>query len=122
MNSRLEEGPGALDTVKLLLASLILVGGIFAYYYYIDVSVLWRAIGVLVAFLAALGVVMTTYQGHLLSQFISGARIELRKVVWPSREEYIQTTVIVLVFALIGGVFFWLLDLFLLSVRQYIVG
>ena len=83
---------------------------------------LWRAIGILVAFLAALGVVMTTYHGHLLSQFISGARIELRKVVWPSREETLQTTAIVLVFALIGGVFFWLLDLFLLTIRQYIVG
>jgi preprotein translocase subunit SecE len=122
MNSKLETGPNALDTVKLFLACLVLVGGIFAYYYYADVSVLWRAIGVLVAFLAALGVVMTTYHGHLLSQFVSGARIELRKVVWPSREETMQTTAIVLVFALIGGVFFWLLDLFLLTVRQYIVG
>jgi preprotein translocase subunit SecE len=122
MDSRLETGPTALDTVKLFLASLILVGGIVAYYFYADVSVLWRAIGVLVGFLAALGVVMTTYHGHLLSQFVQGARIELRKVVWPSREETMQTTAIVLVFALIGGVFFWLLDLFLLTVRQYIVG
>ncbi len=122
MNTRLETGPTALDTVKLFLACLILVGSIFAYYFYADVSVLWRAIGVLVAFLAALGVVMTTYHGHLLSQFISGARIELRKVVWPSREETMQTTAIVLVFALIGGVFFWLLDLFLLTIRQYLVG
>jgi preprotein translocase subunit SecE len=122
MDSRLETGPTALDTAKLFLACLILVGGIFAYYFYTDVSVLWRAIGVLVAFLAALGVVMTTYHGHLLSQFIQGSRIELRKVVWPSREETMQTTAIVLVFALIGGVFFWLLDLFLLTIRQYIVG
>jgi len=122
MESRLEAGPSALDTVKLFLACAILIGGIFAYYFYADVSVLWRAIGVLVAFLAALGVVMTTYHGYVLSQFVQGARIELRKVVWPSREEAMQTTGIVLVFAFIGGVFFWLLDLFLLTIRQYIVG
>jgi preprotein translocase subunit SecE len=122
MDSRLETGPTALDTAKLLLASLILLGGIFAYYYYADVSVLWRALGVLVAFLAALGVVMTTYQGQLLNRFIQGARIELRKVVWPTREETIQTTAIVLVFALLGGVFFWLLDLVLLTVRSWLVG
>ena len=122
MDSRLETGPTALDTAKLLLASLILVGGIFAYYYYPQVSVLWRAIGVLVAFLAALGVVMTTYHGQMLNRFIQGSRIELRKVVWPTREETIQTTAIVLVFALLGGVFFWLLDLVLLTVRQYLVG
>ena len=122
MDSKLETGPTALDTAKLLLASLILVSGIFAYYYYPDVSVLWRALGVLVAFLAALGVVMTTWHGQLLNQFIHGARIELRKVVWPTREEMIQTTAIVLVFALLGGVFFWLLDLVLLPIRQYLVG
>ena len=122
MDSKLETGPTALDTAKLLLASLILVSGIFAYYYYPDVSVLWRAIGVLVAFLAALGVVMTTWHGQLLNQFIHGARIELRKVVWPTREEMIQTTAIVLVFALVGGVFSWLLDLVLLQIRQYLVG
>ncbi len=50
----------------------------------------------------------------MLWKFIQGARVELRKVVWPTREETIQTTLVVLVFALIGGVFFWLLDLVLL--------
>jgi len=122
MDNRLETGPTALDTAKLLLASLILLGGIFAYYYYADTSVLLRALGVLVAFLAALGVVMTTYQGQLLNRFIQGSRIELRKVVWPTREETIQTTAIVLVFALLGGVFFWLLDLVLLTIRRWLVG
>ena len=122
MDSKLETGPTALDTVKLFLACLILVSGIFGYYYYADVSVLWRAIGVLVTFLAALGVFMMTYHGHVLSQFIQGSRIELRKVVWPTREETMQTTGIVLFFAFLGGVFFWLLDLFLLTIRQYIVG
>ena len=122
MDSRLETGPTALDTAKLLLASLLLLSGIFAYYYYADVSVLWRALGVLVAFLAALGVVMTSWQGQLLNRFIQGARIELRKVVWPTREETIQTTAIVLVFALLGGVFFWLLDLVLLYIRSWLVG
>jgi preprotein translocase subunit SecE len=122
MDNRLETGPTALDTAKLLLASVILLGGIFAYYYYADTSVLLRALGVLVAFLAALGVVMTTYHGQLLNRFIQGSRIELRKVVWPTREETIQTTAIVLVFALLGGVFFWLLDLVLLTIRRWLVG
>jgi preprotein translocase subunit SecE len=46
----------------------------------------------------------------------------LRKVVWPTREETVQTTLVVLVFALIGGVFFWLLDLILLFVTSKITG
>jgi preprotein translocase subunit SecE len=48
--------------------------------------------------------------------------VELRKVVWPTREETIQTTVTVLVFALIMGVFFWLLDMFLLYATRLLTG
>jgi preprotein translocase subunit SecE len=113
-------GPNALDAAKLFLASLIVLGGIFAYYYFINESVLLRAIGVLVSVLIAGWVAMQSFQGQLLWKFIQGSRVELRKVVWPTREETIQTTAVVLVLALIGGVFFWLLDLALLAITQYI--
>ncbi len=83
---------------------------------------LLRAFGVIVAVAAGLGVVFTSFQGQLLWKFIQGARVELRKVVWPTREETIQTTLVVLVFALIVGVFFWLLDLVLLFVTSRITG
>lgn len=122
MESKAETGPGGLDAVKLFLASAILLGGIFSYYYFGNASVLLRAIGVLVSLIAGVAVALTSWQGQVLWKFIQGSRIELRKVVWPTREETIQTTGIVLVFALIGGVFFWLLDLFLLTIRQYLVG
>ena len=55
-------------------------------------------------------------------EFIQAARVELNKVVWPTREETIQTTLVVLVVALFGGVFFWLLDLFLLWLTTRITG
>ncbi len=55
-------------------------------------------------------------------RFVQGSRVELRKVVWPTREETIQTTVTVLVFALIMGVFFWLLDMFLLYATRLLTG
>jgi preprotein translocase subunit SecE len=122
MDSKVETGPTGLDAAKLFLASLILLGGIFAYYYFSNESVLLRAIGILVTLIVAVWVAMLSYQGQVLAKFVHGSRIELRKVVWPSREEAIQTTAIVLAFALIGGVFFWLLDLFLLTIRQYISG
>jgi len=122
MDSKAEAGPTGLDAAKLFLASAILIGGIFAYYYFGSESVLLRAVGVLVAFGVAAAVAMTSYQGQLLWKFMQGSRVELRKVVWPTREEALQTTAIVLFFALIGGVFFWLLALFLLTVRQFIAG
>ena len=63
---------------------------------------------------------------HLLLCFVElqvqGARVELSKVVWPTREETIQTTIVVLVVALLGGVLFWLLDFFLLWITTRITG
>jgi preprotein translocase subunit SecE len=77
---------------------------------------------VLVALGAAAFVALQSVQGQSIWKFIQGARVELRKVVWPTREETIQTTIAVFVFAAIMGVFFWLLDLFLLFVTSRITG
>jgi preprotein translocase subunit SecE len=122
METKVEEQATFVDTVKLALAVLILLAGLVSYYYFASSAVLLRAFGVIVAVVAGLGVVFTSFQGQLLWKFIQGARVELRKVVWPTREETIQTTLVVLVFALIGGVFFWLLDLVLLFVTKQITG
>ena len=122
METKVEEQATFVDTVKLALAVLILLAGLVSYYYFASSAVLLRAFGVIVAVAAGLGVVFTSFQGQVLWKFIQGARVELRKVVWPTREETIQTTLVVLVFALIGGVFFWLLDLVLLFVTSKITG
>ena len=122
METKVEEQATFVDTVKLALAVLILLAGLVSYYYFANSAVLLRAFGVIVAVAAGIGVVFTSFQGQLLWKFIQGARVELRKVVWPTREETIQTTLVVLVFALIGGVFFWLRDLVLLFVTSRITG
>ncbi len=122
METKVEEQTTVVDTAKLALAVLIIVAGLVAYYYFADASALLRALGVLVAVAAAVGVAYTSAQGQTIWKFIQGSRVELRKVVWPTREETIQTTLVVLLFALIGGVFFWLLDLVLLFITSKITG
>jgi preprotein translocase subunit SecE len=122
METKVEEQATFVDTAKLALAVLILLAGLVSYYYFASSAVLLRAFGVIVAVAAGIGVVFTSFQGQQLWKFIQGARVELRKVVWPTREETIQTTLVVLVFALIGGVFFWLLDLVLLFATKQITG
>jgi preprotein translocase subunit SecE len=122
MEAKVDSKPTILDTVLLLLSVTILVGGIFAYYYYAEESVLLRTAGVLVGFLLALWIALQSAQGRTLWAFVQGARVELRKVVWPTREEAVQTTIIVLVFAMIMGTFFWLLDIFLLWFTRFITG
>jgi preprotein translocase subunit SecE len=122
MEAKVDSKPTIIDTALLLLSIAILVGAIFAYYYYVNASVLLRTVGVLVAFALAIFVALQSAQGKTLWAFIQGARVELRKVVWPTREEAVQTTIIVLVFAMIMGTFFWLLDTLLLWFTRFITG
>jgi preprotein translocase subunit SecE len=111
-----------MDTVLLLLSVAILLGSIVAYYYFVDESLLLRSLGVLAAFILGVWVAMQSAQGRTLWGFIQGSRVELRKVVWPTREETVQTALIVLAFTSIMGVFFWLLDTFLLWFTRFITG
>ena len=122
METKVEAEPTFVDTAKLALAVAIIVASVVAYYYFPDAPVALRALGVLVALGLAAFVALQSVQGQSIWRFIQGARVELRKVVWPTREETIQTTIAVFVFASIMGVFFWLLDLFLLFVTSRITG
>jgi len=102
------------DSAKLVFAVAIVAAGIYGFYYFADQSQLYRVLGILVVGLMALGVVLTTHQGQDAWGFIKDARMEVRKVVWPSRQETIQTTMIVIVMVFIVGIILWLLDMFLL--------
>jgi preprotein translocase subunit SecE len=122
MNTKAESSPGPLDTVKLVLAAGVLVGGIVAYYYFENESLLLRVAGVLVALALGATISFQSTQGKELWRFIQSSRIELRKVIWPTRQETTQTTLTVFVFVLIMGIFFWLLDMGLLWITKLITG
>jgi preprotein translocase subunit SecE len=113
---------GFLDTIKLLLAAGLLVGGLYSYYYFLEVALPLRVLMVLGGTAAGITTAMTSVQGQRLWAFIQGARIELRKVVWPTRQETTQTAIAVFVFTLIMALFFWVLDSFLLWLTRSLVG
>ena len=122
MNTKVESTPGPLDLVKLVLAAAILLGGIVGYYWFEDESLLLRVVGVLVAFGLGVLVAFQSMQGKTLWRFIQGSRVELRKVIWPTNQETMQTTLTVLVFTLIMAVFFWLLDMGLGAIARQVTG
>jgi preprotein translocase subunit SecE len=122
METKVEEQPTIVDTAKLALSVVIVLGGLVAYYYFGETSTLLRTLGVLLALALAAVVALTSLQGRTLWKFIQGARVELSKVVWPTKDETIQTTLVVLVVAVIGGVLFWVLDFFLLWITTRITG
>ena len=123
MNAKTEtSGMSAFDVMKSVIAAVLVVAAVAAYYYFPDASVFLRAVGVVVAVAAAIGIFMTTERGRDLWRFIQSSRIELRKVVWPTRQETLQTALAVIVFAVILGVFFWLLDMLLLWLTRLLTG
>jgi len=122
METKVEEQPTIVDTAKLGLAIVVVLAGLVGYYYFADSSTLLRALGILATLAIAAVVALTSLQGRMLWKFIQGARVELNKVVWPTREETLQTTLVVLVVALIGGVIFFALDFFLAWATTRITG
>ncbi len=114
---------GALDIVKLLLAAAAIVGGLYSYYYFeFDLAVYIRVLVVLVGTGVGIAIGMMSSQGQRLWHFIQGSRIEIRKVVWPTKQETTQTAIAVFVFTLVMSVFFWLLDSGLLWLTRKLVG
>ncbi len=111
-----------LDTFKLLLAIVILIAGIVGFYYYEAESQLYRVLGVVFAAGVAVAISSTTALGQNLIGFGREARMEVRKVVWPTRQETVQTTFMVLVAVIIIGIFLWLIDMLLAQAIQMITG
>jgi len=114
---------GVLDIIKLLIAAVALVGGLYAYYYYeTTVAQAVRVLMVLGGAAVGIGIAMTSTQGQRLWHFIQGSRVEIRKVVWPTRQETTQTAIAVFVFTLVMMLFFWALDSGLLWLTRSLVG
>ena len=111
-----------MDTVLLALASLVVVASLVAYYYFDTTPVVVRALGILVALGVGAALFYRTHLGQFLWQFIQGSRGEIRKVVWPTRQETTQTTLAVFVFIVVMGIFFWSLDFLLLWITRSITG
>ncbi|MEL7539226.1 MAG: preprotein translocase subunit SecE [Pseudomonadota bacterium] len=109
-----------LDTLKLLVAAAAIIGGMFAYYYpaFAEIALALRVLMVMAGTAIGVALFFSTTRGGLLWKFIQGSRIEIRKVVWPTKQETTQTTIAVFVFTLIMGVFFWALDSLLLWVTR----
>jgi preprotein translocase subunit SecE len=114
---------GVLDIIKLVIAAAALIGGLYAYYYYeADVAQALRVLMVLGGTAVGIGIAMMSTQGQRLWHFIQGSRVEIRKVVWPTRTETTQTAIAVFVFTLVLMLFFWLLDTGLLWLTRKLVG
>ena len=98
MNSKVEQPApvSASDVMKYALALLLAVAGLFAFYWFEWPGAL-RALVVAAGLVAGALVFATTAKGLQTREFLSESRFELRKVVWPTREEAMRTTWVVMI-------------------------
>jgi preprotein translocase subunit SecE len=115
--------PTGADTAKLIAAIVLVIGGIAAFYILKSRPEVWASwVAMFGGFLLGILVFAFSQYGRNFWQFVLESRIELRKVFWPSRQETMTTTMVVLVFVVIASIFFWLLDLGLASVTKFFTG
>ena len=123
MNEQAEKsGVALIDAFKIVLAAAALVGGVVAYYWFESEPQVLRVLMVLGGLIAGLVILYWSAPGRELWDYVQSSRVELRKMVWPTRQETWRTTLVVFVFVLALGVFFWLVDMALAWGAKHVTG
>ncbi len=122
MTEQVQQGATPLDVAKLAAGVAILAAGIAGFYLLSDQPIWLRWIIVLAGLGAGIFVGLQSHQGKTLQSFVQSSRIELRKVVWPNRQETMQVTLVVFVMILILALFFWGLDTLLGALTRWLTG
>jgi preprotein translocase subunit SecE len=122
MTDQVQENATALDALKLAAGVVILAAGIAGFYLLVDLPIWLRWIIVLAALVVGALVGLQSYQGKTFWQFVQSSRVELRKVVWPNRQETMQVTLVVFVMIITLGLFFWGVDTLLGFLTKWLTG
>ena len=110
------------DWLKWFVAVLLLAAGVVANYYYSAQPWPLRLLGWLVLLSIVIAIVLQTYQGKQAFNFARESRMELRKVVWPTYQETVQTTLFVAAMVLVLGLILWGVDGILMWLIGWLTG
>ena len=123
MNEQAEKSGVALfDAFKIVLAAAALVGGVVAYYWFENEPQVLRVLMVLGGLIGGLVILYWSAPGRELWDYVQSSRVELRKMVWPTRQETWRTTFVVFCFVVALGIFFWLVDMALAWGAKHVTG
>ncbi|MGB0637620.1 MAG: preprotein translocase subunit SecE [Gammaproteobacteria bacterium] len=122
MNSKTETQQGSIDIFKFLVALVVLTISLVGFYYYSEAPKILRVLGVLAGIIVSLVIVSQTLKGRQTIDFVRDAQVEVRKIVWPTRQETSQTTLFVIIVVIIFAILLWVLDLGLSSSIQGLIG
>ena len=122
MNAKVENNSNGLDFLKWLVVFALVAAGVVGNYYFAAESLLYRVLALLVLAVIAIWVSVQTQKGKAFSKLVAEARIEIRKVIWPTKQELTQTTLLVVVFVLIVALILWGVDSLIGWVVSSIIG
>jgi len=105
-----ETSASRFDTAKWLVVFVLLAAGVVGNSYFSDQSLLYRVLGLVAVAAVAAMIALQTAKGAAFWSLVKGSRTEIRKVVWPTRQETVQTTLIVVVFVVLVALMLWGLD------------
>ena len=125
MNSKVENSRSAFaDTLLLLISMVILLGGVAAYYYYQNLAITpVRVAALIFVTILASWVAGQTQKGGAFFRFLKESDIERRKVVWPTHQEAVQTSLMVIIVTIVISLFLAAVDWMIGSlVRSLLTG
>jgi preprotein translocase subunit SecE len=121
-NTEAQGSRRGLEIIKWLVVAVLLVVAVAGNYSYRTYSLPLRALGVVVLIAIAGAVAMWTTKGKATVAFAREARTEVRKVIWPTRQETLHTTLIVAAVTAVMSLILWGLDGILVRVVSFITG
>jgi preprotein translocase subunit SecE len=122
MNNNEQQQNSPVNIILWLVVVALVFATVYGNNYFSAESLLYRILGILALSVLTAIIAFQTTQGKAFWQLLKGSRAEIRKVVWPSRQETIQTTLIVSVVIIIAGLLLWGLDTFLGWLASLVIG
>jgi preprotein translocase subunit SecE len=110
MESKAVQSASRFDFLKWLVVFVLIAIGVVGNQYYSAESLLYRVLALVGLAIVAVLVALQTDRGRRFATLLKEARVEIRKVVWPTRPELVQTTAIVVVFVLVVALLLWGMD------------
>jgi preprotein translocase subunit SecE len=117
-----ESGQSALDWLKWLVVVALLAAAIVGNWYYQDQSLLNRVLAIVAMSGVAIAIALQTERGRVIWALLKESRVEIRRVVWPTRQETTQTTFIVVMLVLVFSLILWGLDSLLSLLVSAVIG
>jgi preprotein translocase subunit SecE len=122
MNVEVHDSRPSMDAAKLGASAVLVLIGLVAFYYLAESARFVRILALVAPLVAAVGLALITTPGRNLMGLARETQIEVRKVVWPTRQETVQTTGVIIAIVVVTALFLWILDMLLGGFTRWLLG